>query len=100
MQHEASTAIPACPDPPVVRLHDRTADREPHPKSLRLAAHEVLEDSLELGIRHADSGVADRYRDTLEPGPAGADPDLAQAVRGQADSLLGIDQHVQQDLLK
>src|SRR5258705_9175556 len=49
------------PQPSAVCLHDRSADSQPHPHSLRLGGVKCIEDAVTLSWNQPDSGVADRY---------------------------------------
>src|SRR5213083_1686231 len=98
VKREAPSIVLRGPDTPAMRLHDRAADRQPHPQPLRLGADEVLEDSLQLGVFDPDSAVTDRDGDAPHHGLAGVDPYLAWAVRGEDSGLCSVDDEVHDDL--
>jgi hypothetical protein len=98
VQRETAVLVASRPDGPVVGLDDRAADGQSHPQPLRLAGHEALEDSLELGCGDADAAVTNRDGDLACVGLADGDPDLARAILGRGDGFSCVDDQVQEDL--
>src|ERR1700691_1232984 len=60
MKSSAPSTIGACPQLPAMRLHNRTADGQPHSAALRLGGKERRKDLIHLRRWQSHAGVTDR----------------------------------------
>ena len=61
MENGASARPSRHPDPAVVALDDRTADRETHSHATRLGRKQRLEDAIDVGWINSRSSIFDRH---------------------------------------
>src|SRR5579863_9595023 len=60
MKSRADFSVGACPQPATMRLHNRTADGQPHATALRLGGKECRKDLIDLFRWQPHSRVSDR----------------------------------------
>src|SRR4051794_75518 len=60
MKSCASSSVGACPQPPAMRLHDGTADGQPHAAAMLLRGKERRKDLIHLLRWQPDARVTDR----------------------------------------
>src|SRR5262249_9760446 len=92
VQGEATIGIGRRPDAPVVRLHDRAADRKTHAEAAGFAGYEPLEHPRQLRLLRADPAVADRDFHDPRGAEASSEYDFATSVRDVGDRLAGVDE--------